>query len=242
MYTPNLFSNDLYKLWNDNGSAQETNSRIDKDHRNKLYAPPLSAYSTDFPGASLFHLQYTINSTSKNSKLFENSPLTQSKRTQLAKIRNTGYTTIRPIGIIHTLEEIELEKNYYSLEEHSLNANGGGDAGAAIENSNEASVGINGSTISIQPQDDQQSEIDLDAQILNADDMYSASDDDEDDVIVVNDDDDDENEDLLNEPEEDILRGRIGATMDEEGFMAATEIEYQDDHSLNSETNNGMLM
>ncbi|EER36004.1 conserved hypothetical protein [Candida tropicalis MYA-3404] len=239
MYTPNLFSNDLYKLWNDPANTQDSNNKIDKDIKNKLYAPPLSAYSTDFPGASLYHLQYTINSTSKNSQIFENTPLTQSKRAQLAKIRNTGYTTIRPIGIIQTLEEIELEKNYYNSEEHSINSQGGeGDAATAIENSNDPVTGVNGSTVSIQQQiqsqSDQQSEIDLDAQILNADDMYSASDDD-DDV-------DDINENFLNEPEEDSLRVRVGATMDDEGFMAATEIEYQDDHSLNSETHNVMLM
>ncbi|RCK62435.1 hypothetical protein Cantr_09115 [Candida viswanathii] len=231
MYTPNLFPNDLYNLWSDNDKPPES-AKLAKEHRNNLYAPPLSAYSTDFPGASLYHLEYTINSTSKNTQLFANTPLTQSRRAQLAKIRNTGYTTIRPIGIIQTLEEIELEKNYYSLEEHSLNANAGGEATAAIENSSDPAVGVNGSTISIpqhgQAPEDQHSEVDLDAQILNADDMYSASDDD--------------NDDSFNEPEEDSLRGRVGATMDDEGFMAATEIEYQDDHSLNSETHNGMLM
>ncbi|KAL6454509.1 hypothetical protein SBY92_003975 [Candida maltosa Xu316] len=220
MFSSDLFPNDLYSLWNDN--QQSHHKKLDKN----LFAPPLSAYSSDLPGASRYHLEYTITSSSKNSRLFTNTPLTQSKQSQLAKIRNTGYTTIRPIGIIQTLEEVDLDKNYYNNNPNDSEDPASAAAAAAIENSSDAVLGMDGSTLSIHQQLMPQEDVDLDAQILNVDDMYSESDDD-----------DDENSggDLINEPEENSLRARVGVTMDDEGFMAA-EID------LNSETHNGMLM
>ena len=220
MYSSNPFPSDLYSLWNRKTRDSKMSSKGEQEHVKNLYAPPLSAYSSDFPGGSLYQLEYTINTTTKSSPLFTNTPLTQLKHAQLAKIRNTGYATIRPIGIVQTMEEIELEKVYYSLDEQTMDP-----AVVAIENSSDAIVGANASTISIQQQI-QQPEIDLDAQVFNADEIYTGTDDER---------------DSLDELDVQHMHGQVGITMDDEGFMAA-EVEYQEDHSLDSVPNTGILI
>lgn len=154
------------------------------------------------------------------------SMLIRMKEERLIEIRNTGYSTIRPIGIGKTMEEIDYaQRGYSGVEDSAINNN------VAAENSNEDEM----STMPLNM--GEQEEVDLDAEILDADALQSDDDDE----------DEDEDDEFQNSDDHDVshhphhLRRNQGYIMDDEGFMAA-EVEYQDDHSLNSESNAHILM
>ncbi|CCG20605.1 hypothetical protein CORT_0A02140 [Candida orthopsilosis Co 90-125] len=233
MFSSDLSPRGIHHLWsNDNNhslfnSSQHSTNNSETKHYNKLFAPPLSSYTAAFPGPDPLQLEYLqILRSDKPQPSFDDlSLLMQMKEQRLMKIRNTGYSTIRPIGIGKTMEELDYAQRGYSMVEDSAMNNN-----VAAENSNEEEM----STLPLNLAE--QEEVDLDAEILDADELQSDDDDD-----------DDDNDDDLNLQHSDDhdgshhLRRNQGYIMDDEGFMAA-EVEYQDDHSLNSETNTHMLI
>ncbi|EGW34318.1 uncharacterized protein SPAPADRAFT_149025 [Spathaspora passalidarum NRRL Y-27907] len=252
MYAPSSFHIDLYSLWNGVSShptlipnesnesksnaepqTRSTNNGVttsdQRKHINNLFAPPLSAYSANYPGACSFQLEYTMRrGTQHNSKMFSITPSTQANIEQLDVIRNYGYNTIRPIGINKTMEEIEFENSgqftvtdeqSYGAGVNNTGAENSGDQQDQQDNSNNTLLlgsNLNASGLTFQLGDESR-EVDLDAQILNADDLYSGAEDEDDDV----------------DSEADT---GFRTNLVDEGFMAS-EVEYQDDHSLNSEIN-----
>lgn len=261
MYAPNLFSHDLFALWSQtekNDQQQQAKPAIpgvlgsansgDVESLGKqlrlLFAPPLLAYSADYPGASLAQLEYTIQSTAANaSHKYTTSPLIQLKIDQLEQIRNTGYTSIRPIGIEKTLQEVDYEESrqnnasYHQFEDHSYLD--------TAENTNTEDQ----SAIAEGP------EIDLDAQVVNADESQQLDDFEEDDAgegEVLFEEEDSEMLESVEHDVNDLLHRRpllltlrlppqqpedvFRDSMDDEGFMA-DEVEYQNDHSLNADSN-----
>lgn len=217
-----------------------------------LFAPPLLAYTAEYPGASSVQLDYLIQSTSTSkAHALTTTPLTQLKVDQLERIRNTGYNTIRPIGIDRTMEEIDYEHaSSYNTQDHAY------DEGLLIHtaenNLTETSGNIATGGLSFNQQLDTTGEVDHDSVVFDGEVSLSEEGIDEDD-----DDDEDEEEanDILQEltePEEDFLRRSsrfrllleepgYRDTLEDEGFMA-DEVEYQDDHSLNADGNQFMFI
>ena len=285
MYSPDIFPKHLYSLWNDKpnktpiksleqettkSNHQQNNTTnglltrsLEAEHQNQrkqlrtLFSPPLSAYSADYPGASLSQLEYTIQTlaTSTSHNLFQSrllisaTPLAQSKIDQLERIRNTGYNSIRPIGIGRTLEELDFENantagagHFGEVSQEITFSNLA--AAAAAENTNEQLSALWTSGINTSGTREEGGaagpEIDLDAQVFNADEF---SDDGVNDEAFT-----DDSDEVL-DAQENGLRRREGDTdlesyrtnIDDEDFMAA-EVEYQDDHSINSEINTGTYM
>ncbi|CAI5756023.1 unnamed protein product [Candida verbasci] len=204
MYSPDLSSKNLYNLWHNHNPKELDN--VDKKHLKNLFAPPLSSYSSNYPGVDILHLDYNNNST-QNSQIFTTSPLVQSNFIQLEQIKNYGYSTIRPIGIGKTMEEIDYLNQQNIDDQTQLSQI----THIAAENSTEGIINnVNGTTISI---DNQLPQEDLDAQVLNAD----------------------ENSNSNSEDDESNSNTDHNYRIQEDDFMAA-DVEYQDDHSLNSET------
>lgn len=290
MYAPNLFSHDLFALWNQtenedkqreqarrninggngngpvgsNGvignSGNGGNSSVEVDSQRKqlrlLFAPPLLAYSAEYPGASLAQLEYTIQTTAcfNGSYKYTTSPLIQQKIDQLEQIRNTGYSTIRPIGIEKTLQEVDYEESrqshtsYQQLEEHSYLD--------TAENTNTEDHSV--------PTPGPREEVDLDAQIVNADESQNLDEfeDDDDDggegEVQFHEDEDSEMLESIEHDVSNLLHRRpllltllppqpsehqdmFRDSMEDEGFMA-DEVEYQNDHSLNADSNSILHM
>lgn len=252
MYSPTLFSNDLYRLWSYDESSirygdankksqsghnatshhgntnNNTNNNINnvtqeqlEEHRRHLrllFAPPLLAYSAEYPGASLSQLEYTIStqSGSKND-LPLLTPLIQRKLDRLRQIRSIGYTNIVPVGIGKTMEQIDYEESrQFNLSEQQDES-----CIPAAENGDAPDSSINGAAnnSSNNHRVEEPIEVDLDANILNADDQ-------------TNDDDDFGEVDFgeVQEEQEEIDLDDHSLNEDE-GFMAE-EVEYQDDHSI----------
>ncbi|KAI5951102.1 hypothetical protein KGF54_004176 [Candida jiufengensis] len=192
-----LYPRGLHHLWTQDQSPKEP----------KQFAPPLASYTAEFPGPDPLKLN-------RSNDL---SILIKIKQEQLDKIRNTGYSTIRPIGIGKTMEEIDYMKQQTTssiddeLNDHIIEA---------AENTNEEEL----DTLPLQQ--------DLDAQILNADE-------------TINSEDFEDDEDSFSDGPGFLVPGppqlQQHQQLDDEGFMAA-DVEYQDDHSLNSETNTNILM
>lgn len=163
MYSPALFTSDSFNLWNPASySSTKPNDTEDTKQARHLFAPPMQAYSTDFPGAYVHELEYTIQTmTSTKSKMGLITPLVQRKIDQLESVRNFGYNSIRPVGINKTLEELEFEQmkrnNMSEVDDSSYHT---------IENTNNSRA---------------EPEQDLDAQIENFDDGDTSG-----DVEVVN--------------------------------------------------------
>ncbi|CUM64092.1 uncharacterized protein PRCAT00001682001 [Priceomyces carsonii] len=238
MYAPKLFVDDLFMLWNNDGESNllspMSNNRKDhqneyvedqKRHTKQLYAPPLIAYLADRSGASISQLDYTIQ-TGVKSNVSLLTPLIKEKLDQLHMTRNFGYSTIRPVGIGKTMEQLQIEQNKRinskkQSEELSFAATVENTSGIAPDSSlNEETNNISRIETIIMP--NRSNDVDLDAQIPDADGIDSE----------VRDDDD---FDL------DLEEGSIGIDFEngideDEGFMAE-EVEYQDDHSLNTEMN-----
>ncbi|CAN3353070.1 hypothetical protein DICA3_A03620 [Diutina catenulata] len=73
------------------------------------YAPPLSAFSPETPGGNPHELEYIIEANSQQ-RLNLTTPLVQKKRDELRNIARMGASTLRPIGIGRTMDEIEAEQ------------------------------------------------------------------------------------------------------------------------------------
>lgn len=150
MYTPNLFPNELFKLWNNDDSSKlkclrqfknldhnfnmnnwlnigqervsnfcELNDlKVEKKrkHYQLLFAPPLSSYSAESPGPTLIQLDYMIQTAfcvpgiKSSLPIFMTTPLIQKKLKLMQQVRNTGYSTIKPLGIEKTLQKLDFEK------------------------------------------------------------------------------------------------------------------------------------
>ena len=256
MYTPG-FSN-LYSLWNgeDHGNSWDnvrirrqapssTNSSENDEHKKYirlLFAPPLLAYSPDYPGANTSHFEYTIKTTTamaadgagaatgSRARLLAhmhiNSPSAQHKLDQLELIRSAGFSTLRPIGIERTMEEISAERAKRLAAQDGLYDD----------------VSYNHTAENV-PTDVSHGDVDLDANVVNADDDESLGDDYGDDDNRVSGMANSSNVSLGSDGRFPELRA-IGMHVAEasplvqahannlvdEGFMA-DDVEYQDDHS-----------
>lgn len=193
-------------------------------HLRLLFAPPLLAYSAEYPGASLSQLEYTIiNQTGNKDELPLLTPLIQRKLDRLQQIRNIGYTNIVPIGVGKTMEKIDMEEarhfNMSDQQEESFIP--------TAENGDGPDSSINGA-VNHNVNEDDNEEIDLDANIPNAD--------------VTNEDDDFEEDDFgeIQEEQEEIDLDYHSLNEDE-GFMAE-DVEYQDDHSIVTEHAPNMMI
>ena len=247
MYSPTLFSDSLYKLWrhddddhdgmdssdfhkrtfnthnanNTNSNGATTNNVTQEQledqrrHIRLLFAPPLLAYSAEYPGASLSQLEYTISNQSGNKQdLPLLTPLIQRKLDRLRQIRNIGYQNIIPVGVGKTMEQIDLEEaRHFNMSEQQDEA-----FIPTAENGDVADNSING-VPNQSINEEEEPELDLDANIPNADD-------------VTNDDDDFEDDEFGDvQEEQDEIDLDDHSLNEDEGFMAE-EVEYQDDHSI----------
>ncbi|KAI5967685.1 hypothetical protein CANMA_002865 [Candida margitis] len=228
MFSSDLSPRGIHHLWSTNNNSsllnsshQHSTNNSETKYHHKLFAPPLSSYTAESPGPDALQLEYLqISHPDKPQPSVDDlALLMRMKEQRLMKIRNTGYSTIRPIAIGKTMEELDYAQRGYSVAEDSAVNNN-----VAAENTNEEEM----STLPLI--NAEQEEVDLDAEIFNADE--SQSEDEDDDINLVDSDD----PDLSHH-----MQRTQGYIMDDEGFMAA-EVEYQDDHSLNSETNTHILM
>lgn len=241
----NLSTNNHANHHNQNGSS-ESNDQAEEQrvYLRSLFAPPLVAYSAEYPGASLSQLEYTIKTQSSgglNTPLL--TPLTQRKLERARRIRNLGYSTIVPIGIDKTMERIDYEES----RRHAMNEQEDQSFIQTAENStsnnmstpaqpaDSSGIGMNNSTLG-----EQREEVDLDAQIINSDEYHQVSDN------FDSDDDDDEADAIGNtryeatSDDEQDIGFADDVINDDEGFMA-DEVEYQDDHSINNDLGSGGL-
>ncbi|CUM49116.1 unnamed protein product [Debaryomyces tyrocola] len=247
MYSPTLFSDSLYKLWrhdddgidssdfhkrsfnmhnannpNSNGATTTTTNNVTQEqledqrrHVRLLFAPPLLAYSAEYPGASLSQLEYTISNQSGNKQdLPLLTPLIQRKLDRLQQIRNIGYTSIIPAGVGKTMEQIDFEEaRHFNMSEQQDES-----YIPTAENGDVPDSSING-VPNQSINEEEEPEVDLDANIPNADD-------------VTNDDDDFEDDEFGEvQEEQDEIDLDDHSLNEDEGFMAE-EVEYQDDHSI----------
>ncbi|CUM53750.1 uncharacterized protein AC631_00277 [Debaryomyces fabryi] len=200
---------------NNNNNATQEQLEDQRRHIRLLFAPPLLAYSAEYPGASLSQLEYTISNRSGNKQdLPLLTPLIQRKLDRLQQIRNIGYTSIIPAGVGKTMEQIDFEE----ARHHNMSEQQEESFIPTAENGDVPDSSINGiHNQSIN--EEEEPEIDLDANIPNADD-------------VTNDDDDFDDDDFgeVQEEQDEIDLDDHGLDEDE-GFMAE-EVEYQDDHSI----------
>lgn len=116
MFTPAVLSSDIYGLWRSPRRSLGDKGGVsgDEDSKNvtgnrSLYAPPLLAYSADYPGASLYQLEYTI-AAQEGTAGSSLPPQTHRKLERLQRIRNTGMSTIVPIGMTKTMRQMEAER------------------------------------------------------------------------------------------------------------------------------------
>ncbi|CCE80245.1 Piso0_003348 [Millerozyma farinosa CBS 7064] len=246
MYSPSPFSDNLYKLWGRDGGLgpSSANRKNYHHHRNslpmgtagnkeqneeqreqirQLFAPPLQAYSAEYPGASVSELEYTIvNQTESRSDTPLFTPMIQRKLTRLQQIRDHGYSTIIPIGVNKTMEQIDIDvarqmqiSEHDEVDEHTVE-----NAGQV----NSVDGGYNSTANGTQ--DNSEVIVDLDADVPNADEE------DEDDEL------DDSEETQAGHDEADIDDNVIN---EDEGFMAE-EVEYQDDHSILTDSRSPALL
>ncbi|WLF76563.1 hypothetical protein PVL30_000265 [Lodderomyces elongisporus] len=241
MYTSNLYSRSLHGLWNSEKSLCDQSAENASISANQLFAPPLSTYTTNSPGPDPFLLDSNVSTRSILRDSEEVLSLQRKRAHQLEKIRKLGYSNIRPIGVGNTMEELDYAHSQLSLADDTANH-------ITAENTEEGEMstlplagsrgGIRdgtGTNTSALLQASEENEIDLDAQILDADALQNSEDDDDDDDNFG------DSFDRVSEPEERDLRIRSQIHADD-GFMAA-DVEYQDDYSLpRSATNTNVLM
>ncbi|KAI5948840.1 hypothetical protein KGF57_005238 [Candida theae] len=240
MFLSDLSPHGIHHLWSDESistpisssryTTTANNNSETKKQYNKLFAPPLSSYTAAFPGPDPFQLEQLqiLRSDKPQPSIDDLTLLIRVKEERLMRIRNTGYSTIRPIGIGRTMEEIDYaQRGYTAIEDSAINNN------VAAENSNEEEM----STMPLNV--GEQEEVDLDAEILDADALQS--DEEEEEEEEEEDDDDDEEDGDQSIPAQHYIPRDQGYVLDDDGFMAA-EVEYQDDHSLNSESSTHILM
>ncbi|KAI5963608.1 uncharacterized protein KGF55_002488 [Candida pseudojiufengensis] len=165
------------------------------------------------PALSSFTADFPGPNLSEVNNSNDLSLLLKVKQQQLDNIRLTGYSIIRPIGITKTMAEIDYLKEQNS---NIVNDESYNNISEAAENSRIEEA----ETLPLQQ--------DLDAQILNADE-------------TLNSEDFEEDENSISDEPSFQARQNLHIQNVDEGFMAA-DVEYQDDHSLNSETNTNILM
>lgn len=254
MYSPQIFSSGLYELWrrdnkgqgsinqvrnhigegtgalngspnNDNHDDEQEGEEQNIIMRN-LFAPPLLAFSAEFPGASTLQLEYTISQSQVRSGMPLVTPLTQKRMEAFQKIRSIGYRRFAPLGINKTMEQIDIEssKQHTSAEIEVYEAGAENTSGERVTNRNEERSGNWGAQSAIN-ESYEANEVDLDAEIPDADESEQSdmNYDEEDSRIHFRSLDMDD--DILNE---------------DEGFMA-DEVEYQDDHSVETSPSLPML-
>lgn len=232
---------------NNNQTDNLTNEQLQDQRKylRSLFAPPLVAYSAEYPGASVSQLEYTIKTQSSgllNAPLL--TPLTQRKLERTRKIRTMGYNTLIPIGIEKTMEQIDYEESRrYALSEQedqsyiptAENSATDNQAGSVNGNERDTSMNANGT------QNEAREEVDLDGQIMNSDEYQQYSDNFDDDE-----DDEDDEETIANTRYEvlsdEYQSGGFGNNIlnDDDGFMA-DEVEYQDDHSISNDAGLGQV-
>lgn len=237
MYTPNLFPNDIFSLWGKEGSNnhsklyeldrknggghEEEHLEDQRKHLRSLFAPPLVAYSAEYPGASVSQLEYTIKTQTTgvlNAPLL--TPLAQRKLERARRIRNSGYTTIVPIGVEKTMEQIDYDES----RRYALNEQEDQSYPPTAENST-ANDSMNPNISETAPQE----EVNLDDEIINSDEYHQMSDDfgdNEDDSEAI------ANTRYEAASDDETLAGFGDDVLNaDDGFMA-DDVEYQDDHSL----------
>lgn len=206
---------------NSNGATTATSNNVTQEqledqrrHIRLLFAPPLLAYSAEYPGASLSQLEYTISNQSGNKQdLPLLTPLIQRKLDRLQQIRNIGYTSIIPAGVGKTMEQIDFEEaRHFNMSEQQDES-----FIPTAENGDAPDSSINGAP-NQSINEEEEPDIDLDANIPNADD-------------VTNDDDFEDDEFGEVQEEQDEIDLDDHSLNEDEGFMAE-EVEYQDDHSI----------
>lgn len=250
MYTPKLFSDNIFKLWNStdedtensrnrngngvniyNGPSMQEQNENDRKNVRQLFAPPLLAYSAEIPGASILQLEYTIRTRCGNQEEMPFlTPNVQRKLDKMRQIRYTGYRKFVPIGLNQTMEEMAIKREQgardsedsYSHTAENLDRipNSSLDG---IQQEEATNSGVEGEGAA---------EVDLDDDIPDVDVQDSLEDDDdygegageelrEEDIGY-----DEVNEDEFNE---------------DEGFMAA-DVEYQNDHGISNEYNSPNIL
>lgn len=186
------------------------------------YAPPLSAYLTEECGPSAVYTEY--NTTKQLAVVTGStdvpllSPHLLRRLQTLRRIRATGYTKIAPIGIGRTMAQIDSEAQVEDEDSQYIQENlvqGSTHAEtltdlAAVNNNRSNVVNLDSATSMIPNDNILGIEHDLDAQVVDADASEVYSDD---------------------------LDGHH-ESIGHDGFMAE-DVEYQNDHSLGSETASG---
>lgn len=202
-------------------------------HLRQLFAPPLAAYSPDYYGANTDCMEYTIQSAvSRFGHTHKDaaeqgprwdfglmSPLMLLKSNQLKAIRDTGYTTIRPIGIGRTQQELDVEAGV-RRRERELELARDDRADDVNESASSDAMGVDGA--------------DLDDAVATAD-----NDDDAEEDSAFYYESHEEDDDLALPRHQNIggaqplLQRDFRDDLVQEGFMAS-EVEYQADHSLDA--------
>ncbi|RLV84978.1 hypothetical protein JA9_000250 [Meyerozyma sp. JA9] len=245
MYSPSVVTTDLYSLWRtpDAGVGDRNGTAGDEEHRSghnnrSLYAPPLSAYSAEYPGASLYQLEYTI-STQEGTRGANLPPQTHRKLERIQRIRNTGYTSLIPIGMKKTMRQLDAERAHNAgIDEDDEpeithmaenvpgervgRPNGAAEGGDSEVNNTDSNIVSNSNSNMMSRSNDMGSSIDLDAAVPNMDELNSSN-----GTFVTEDDEIDNDEEPIAPHLGDLLN-------EDEGFMA-DEVEYQEDHSFASE-------
>lgn len=245
MYSPSVLSSDVYSLWKaperslgSSGTANGEDEHKSVQNSRSLYAPPLMAYSAEYPGASLYQLEYTI--ASQNGTVGNRlPPHSQRKLERLQRIRNTGYNSIIPIGMKKTMRQLDAERTQSAaadaddaeitnmaenvhgehLNQAAGGANGRDQTAEAMTTSLESHGNSNSMSNMMSRTTDPGSSINLDAEMPNMDDSDTQS------------------GTFLSEEGEysDAPAPHVGEMINEdEGFMAE-EVEYHEDHSFASE-------
>lgn len=187
------------------------------------YAPPLSAYSANYCGASLALTEYNrllqMRALSGREDIPILSPHTMNRLDTLRKLKTAGYATLAPIGFHKTMKQMEVEKIVESdeayIQAENLVVAGTSTTGEALSlhNVHEHSLNSPSAADEFNPPTNvllQSMDRDLDRQIVDED---------------------------IDGPVD------LDADLDEDGpdaFMAE-DVEYQFDQSLGFGSNNGLM-
>lgn len=187
--------------------------QIEPDH----FAPPLSAYLTEECGASAVYTEYNTAQQLAMVLATNDVPLLTPgllRRLQaLRDIRSTGYTTLSPIGVGKTMAHIDAEAQLEEEESHCVQENSVHNIAAETLDvlANTSNLGGTGNSGSSRADRGTEHVLDmardLDADVEDADNSDSYDED---------------------------LSDHMDSVADD-GFMAQ-EVEYQNDHSLGTDT------
>lgn len=193
---PNLIPRDVHHLWLQKNQVERANIKKNNDDETTTittitttnYAPPLSSYSSERPGALI--LDGKSNEDFYSNDLIQND--IQIKLRQLKSIRTLGYSYLTPLGIGKTMETLDEELQIRRQMEQQLESEP-----ATAENLLGEANDLRNEEEQIQSPQTQQPEIQRTPQpeIVNFDDeipeaeenSYSLAYDDEEDLEPVND-------------------------------------------------------